>query len=294
MSVCGAGPEIGLTSRAWLLALRQIAQRRSVVLGYHGIGSAPARQDLFRLLVSPAHFSLHLRLLHEAGFRFVTVAELADHLAAGAPPPGLAAVSFDDGMRDNYTTALPILRQFGIRATVYVVPGLIGGHSPWIQTGPASEILREDEIRALVDEGWEIGAHTMTHPDMSELDFDQCRVEIERSREALERITGQKILTFAYPFGRYGPEAVAAVDAAGFRAAVTIGSGSWSALELTRAMVSAGDPIPVIVLKLTDRYEPLVGSAALRLVRRASRQIRSAIAERGHQDDSRPPGSPAD
>ena len=280
-------------ARHWTPVLRRIAQRRSVILGYHGIGSAPAREDVFRLLVSPTQFELHLRLLSDAGFRFVTVAELAERLADGPPPPGLAAISFDDGMRDNHRTALPILKRFGIRATVYVVPGLLGGHSPWIAGGPAAEILNQAEIRTLADEGWEIGAHTMTHPDMTRLDYDECLSEVRDSCEALERLTGQKILTFAYPFGYYGPTALAAVRAAGLSAAVTIGSGSWSPLELTRAMVSAGDPLALIILKLTDRYEPLVNSPALGLARRASRQLRSAIANRRGPDDPHPPRPPA-
>jgi peptidoglycan/xylan/chitin deacetylase (PgdA/CDA1 family) len=293
MSVDVAGSNAALASRAWLPALRRLAQRRSVILGYHGIAHAPAHGDLFRLLVPPARFSVHLTLLSDAGFRFVTVAELAGRLADGAPPPGLAAISFDDGMRDNYTTALPILKQLGIRATVYVVPGFIGGHSPWIAAGPAAEILREDEVRALADEGWEIGAHTMTHPDMSQLDYDRCLSEVQDSRDALERLTGQKILTFSYPFGHYGPAALAAVRAAGLGAAVTIGSGSWAPLELTRAMISARDPLASIMLKLTDRYEPLVSSPALHVVRRASRQLRSAITNRRPRHDSHPSGPPA-
>lgn len=276
------------TGRLWSAALRRLAERRSVILGYHGIGTAPAREDLFRLLVSPDQFTRQLEMLLDAGFRFVTVAELADQLDGEGPPPGLATVSFDDGLRDNYTTALPILDRLGIRATVYPVVGFLGGHSPWISRGPAGEIMAEAELRALAAEGWEIGAHTMTHPDLSELDYAACKSEIEESREALERITGQPVRTFAYPFGHYGPAAIAATRDAGFRAAVTIGSGSWAPLELTRAMVSAGDPFPVLMLKLTDRYEPLVSSPALRLVREASKQIRSGIGRRSHGDDSGP------
>jgi peptidoglycan/xylan/chitin deacetylase (PgdA/CDA1 family) len=282
MALSGTATDSGLATRLWTSSLRHIAQRRSVILGYHGIGSAPTRDDVFRLLVSPTQFALHVELLSSAGFRFVTVSELADELPGRTPPRGLAAITFDDGMRDNFTTALPILRRLGIRATVYVVAGLIGGYSPWIAAGPAAEILNEEEIRALVDEGWEVGGHTMTHPDMSALDYEQCTVEIERGRETLERVIGRRVLTFAYPFGRYGPDAVAAVGAAGFRAALTIGSGSWSPLELTRAMISAGDPVGLIVLKLTDHYEPLFDSPGLRVVRRASKHIRSVIANRPH------------
>lgn len=277
------------TRGLWATALKRVAQRRSVILGYHGVGMAPARDDLFRLLVPPAQFAMHVGLLSEAGFRFVTVAELADELLGRGSPPGLAAISFDDGLKDNYTTALPILRELGIPATVYVVVGFIGGNSPWIRPSPAGRMLAEDEIRALAAEGWEIGAHTMTHPDLSRLDYGRCVSEIVRSREALERISGRPIRTFAYPFGRYGPEAVAAARNAGFRAAVTTGSGSWSPLELTRAMISARDPLPVMMLKLTDRYEPLVGSPALRVVRWASKQVR----RREYEDDARPPGPSA-
>ncbi|MGH2884345.1 MAG: polysaccharide deacetylase family protein, partial [Solirubrobacteraceae bacterium] len=135
---------------------------------------------------------------------------------------------------------------------------------------------------------------TMTHPDLSELDYDRCLSEIESSRDALARITGARIETFAYPFGRYGPAAVAATRDAGFRAALTIGSGSWSPFTLTRAMLSARDPLPVTLLKIADRYEPLVRSPALRFARVTSRRIRSGTGTRLHEHDARPSGSPAE
>lgn len=276
----------------WISVMRRLARTRSIILGYHGVAKVPAREDLFRLLVSPTQFVTHLELVRAAGFRFTTVAALADSLGGNGPPPGLAAISFDDGLRDNYTTALPILRRYGIPATVYVAVGFIGGQNPWIGPGLPGEMLSEEEIRALVAEGWEIGAHTMTHADLSALDYTDCKSEIERSRDALARITGHGIRTFAYPFGRYGPAAIAAARDAGFRAAVTTGSGSWSPLELTRAMMSAGDPLPITLLKFADRYEPLVGSPAMRLVRRASKQVRAVMLSRslGHDTSSaRPP-----
>ena len=272
--------------------LRRLVSRRSLILGYHGVAKVSAREDMFRLLVSPTQFATHIELVRSAGFRFITVAELAEKLGTNGPPPGLAAVSFDDGLRDNYTTALPILRTYGIPATVYVSVGFIGGQNPWIGPGPPGEMLSEEEICALVAEGWEIGAHTMTHADLSALDYARCKSEIERSRDALEGITGQSIRTFAYPFGRYGPAAVAAAQEVGFRAAVTTGSGSWARFELTRAMMSAGDPLPVTLLKMADRYEPLFGAPAMRMVRQASKSIRIAIRGRslGHDTSSaRPP-----
>jgi peptidoglycan/xylan/chitin deacetylase (PgdA/CDA1 family) len=267
-----------------LRILTKICRRRSVVLGYHGVAESRRRDDLSLLLLAPDRFRSQLELLGAAGFQFVTLVELARRAQGGVPPPGLAAVTFDDGMRNNHEIALPILKERGIRATVYVTIGFIGESSPWI--GPAGDgaMMTEPQLRDLVAAGWELGAHTMTHPDLSTLDYDACRREIEQSRIALEEIGGVPVETFAYPFGRYGPEAIAATQDSGLIAAVTTGSGSWAPYELTRAMIGAADPMAVTLLKLTDRYEPLLHSPPLRLARRASKQLRSRVQARQQPD----------
>jgi peptidoglycan/xylan/chitin deacetylase (PgdA/CDA1 family) len=255
--------------------LTEICRRRSVILGYHGVAESRRRDDLSLLLLAPDRFRSQLELLQAAGFRFVTLVELTRLADGGVPPPGLAAVTFDDGMRNNHEIALPILTEHGIRATVYVTIGFIGNSSPWIGPGGDGAMMTEPQLRDLVAAGWELGAHTMTHADLSTLDYDACREEIEPSRVALEDIGGAPVETFAYPFGRYGPEAIAATRDSGLIAAVTTGSGSWAPYELTRAMIGAADPLGVTLLKLTDRYEPLLHSPPLRLARRVSKQLRS-------------------
>ena len=266
--------------RPSVIALERICARRSVVLGYHGVADSRLRDDLSLLQVSPARFRSHMKLLLAAGFRFVTMAELAGRANGGPPEPGLAAVTFDDGMRNNHTVALPILSEYGIPATVYVTIGFIGGRSPWIGPGGDGAMMDEAELRALKAAGWELGAHTLTHPDLSALDYDACRAEIEGSREALEEIVGGSVQTFAYPFGRYGQAALAAARDSGLLAAVTTGSGRWEPYEITRAMIGAIDPLAVVLLKLTDRYEPLLRTAPMRAARTASKRLRSVITQR--------------
>jgi peptidoglycan/xylan/chitin deacetylase (PgdA/CDA1 family) len=264
--------------RAWTQALARVRQRRSVLLGYHGVAESRRREDLSMLLVSPDRFRIQLELLTAAGFHFVTLAEMARRAADGPPPPGLAAITFDDGMRNNYNVALPILQEYEIPASVYVTIGFMDGFSPWIGAGGDGAMMGRSELRELADAGWEIGAHTMTHPDMSALDYEACRREIEDSRDTLEEIVeGASVETFAYPFGRYGPAALAAVRDAGLLAAVTTGSGSWTRYEMTRAMVGSADPLAILLLKLTDRYEPLLASTPMQAVRRASKQVRQQI-----------------
>ena len=250
------------------------------MLGYHGVAESRIRDDLSLLQVSPARFRAQVGLLRDAGFRFVTLAELARRAGGTTPEPGLAVVTFDDGMRNNHSTALPILNEYGIPATVYVTIGFIGRDSPWIGADGDGAMMREPELRELAAAGWELGAHTMTHPDLSTLDYDACLSEIEDGRTELERIAGCPVETFAYPFGRYGPAALAAVKDSKLLAAVTTGSGSWSEYEITRAMIGAADPFGVVLLKLTDRYEPLLRSAPVRALRRSSKRLRSAILKR--------------
>jgi peptidoglycan/xylan/chitin deacetylase (PgdA/CDA1 family) len=264
----------------WSRLLRVLRQRRSVILGYHGIGDSDLRLDLSRLQVPPEQFRRHVGLLADAGFRFMTVSQAADALSADPPATGIAVVTFDDGLANNLTTALPILQEFGVPATVYVACDFIGGHSPWIGPGGGGEILDESGIRALAHAGWEVGAHTLSHPDMSRLTYDRCRAEVDGSRRVLEEVTGGPVDTFAYPFGRYGPAAVAAVADSGMRAAVTTGSGHWRRFELTRAMCSTGDPYPLVVLKMLDLYEPVLRIPPVRAMRGASKRLRSRLRAR--------------
>ncbi len=185
----------------------------------------------------------------------MTVAELAGLAADGPPPPGFAAVSFDDGLQNTLSTALPILRQLGIRATIYVPTGWLGGRHPDISVEADAAILTHEEVRELAQGGWEIGGHTVNHPDLSVLDHAQCRAEIERSCEELARSTGTLVQTFAYPFGRCGPAAIAAVRDYGLLAAVAGESKTWRPYELSRIMVGGADSLLVFLLKLVDRHD---------------------------------------
>ena len=162
---------------------RSIASRRSVVLCYHGVGPRNMRIDPGYLRVGPDVFHSQLELLTGAGFEFVTVSELAARAGDGAPPPGLAALTFDDGMDDNHSVLLPILRDRHVPATVYVATGLIGKPNPWMAPGSGARMMNESELRELAAAGVEIGAHSVTHPDLSRLDYAACLREITESRE---------------------------------------------------------------------------------------------------------------
>jgi len=267
---------------AWRAAARSIRERRSVILAYHGVAPATRDEDPHFMRVVPDRFKAQVELLLDAGFDFVTVADLVRRADGARPAPGSAALSFDDGLLDNHSVVLPILRSYGIPATMYVTTGLIGKVYPWLDPTADARMMGEDELRDLVRAGFEVGAHTVTHPDLSLLGREECLHEMVESRDAIERITGQPVRTFAYPFCRYGDAAVDAAREAGFLAAVTCqGRGDWSRYEIRRALITGKDGFPSFLLKLIDAYEPLFQSRAGRAYRAATRGLRrGALSQR--------------
>jgi len=228
------------------------------------------------LRIPPDVFCAQLEVLLDSGFQFVTVAELAELADGRRPPPGRIALSFDDGMDDNYEVVLPILQEYGLTATFYVATGLIGKPNPWMAPDSGIRMMTVSELEALVAEGFEIGAHTVTHPDLSQLDIESCLHEVRESRRMLEEALGVRVRTFAYPFCHYGPAAVSAVAAAGFEAAVTCGTGAgtWDRYELPRTIVTGKDGMPIFLLKLAGFHGAISGSPPGRAARALSRRYR--------------------
>jgi peptidoglycan/xylan/chitin deacetylase (PgdA/CDA1 family) len=264
---------------AWPLApLKALRARRSLILAYHGVAPSDPGEDPHNLRVPPRRFRAQVELLLRAGFELVTVSALARRAAGGKPPAGLAALSFDDGMEDNHSVLLPILREYEIPATVYVTTGLIGQSNPWLAPESGARMMTEDELRELAAAGVELGAHTVTHPDMSLMDRPACLREMVESREVLESVADTAVHTFAYPFCRYGDAAMAAAADAGFLAAVTCeGRGGWGRYELGRAMITGKDGFPSFMLKASNAYQPLFDSPPGRLLRAATRGARARV-----------------
>ena len=209
---------------------------RVPVLMYHRV--APADQvgrSLPDLVVSPDRFAAQLEALVAAGWRSITAAELAADLAAGVPSlPRTFVITFDDGWRDGYTEAFPILRRLGLVATFYVITGRIG----------AANSLTASELRGLASAGMEIGSHTMDHVRLASANPWAARLQLTRSAAKIEAVTGQRPTTFAYPFGGLDPLDEALVQESGYAMAFTEASGcrmSWpTRLAAPRVRVSAG------------------------------------------------------
>ena len=198
--------------------------RPPVVLVYHGVAEAPAADDPVRLLTPPRNLDAHIRLLRAHRYEFRTAAGLTD---GGPPSAGVAALTFDDGWANWCTTALPVLTAHGISATFYVCPGLWGQQHPDLPSTPEGRLLGREDAIELHAAGMELGAHSLTHPDLRKLPDRELEREVRGSKEAVEELTGRACETFAYPFGFHDRRVERAVESAGFRLGFAWLPGPW-------------------------------------------------------------------
>jgi len=210
-----------------------------------------------RYCCPPALFERQMRYLAESG-RAVPLAAVANAVRGkGGCPPDAVAVTFDDGFRATHEAALPVLRKHNVPATMFVVSGRVGGSNDWMSSRnfPHRDLMLREEILAMRDAGIDIGSHTRSHPRLTEVAADRLVEEIAGSKADLEQLLGQPIPHFAYPFGLFNEAARAAVQAAGYEAAVSVRSGFNGATvdtyELRRIEVYAGDSVRRFRQKLT-------------------------------------------
>jgi peptidoglycan/xylan/chitin deacetylase (PgdA/CDA1 family) len=140
-------------------------------------------------------------------FRVVSLSEQVAKARAGRSAAGTLAITFDDGYRDNYEVAAPILRKLGLPATFFVTTGFVGSSivAPWDRGLPTQQAwMNWDQIRSLVSQGFEIGCHSDTHLDFGAASPAEVRDDLSASQAKIQHELGLDARLFAYPFG--GPQ----------------------------------------------------------------------------------------
>src|SRR5688572_9816136 len=206
----------------------------AVILLYHRV-SEPGHATLDPFTVTETAFDEQMGWL-AAHFRVVPVRDLVMAMSRGSVN-GLAAITFDDGYACTVSRALPVLRRHGLCATVFV-------DTARLNSGGAS--LSDAGVRALAAAGVEVGSHTVTHPNLLDVDDATLARELRESRERLAALTDTDIAGFAHPFGRYDDRVTRAVADAGYSYACTTRQHRPvrphdDPLQLTRIEINAGD-----------------------------------------------------
>lgn len=165
------------------------------ILTYHSIDDSGSA-----ISVSPEAFRAHVEWLARGPVRVVPLADVAR-----APGDHVVALTFDDGFRNFHEVAAPVLSHHGLPATVFVVTDHVAGTNAWGGSTapgiPTLPLMSWDEVGAAQDRGFEVGAHTRTHPRLPEVSREQLVDEVAGGRDLLAARLGAAPTSFAYPYG---------------------------------------------------------------------------------------------
>ncbi|MCD9872245.1 polysaccharide deacetylase family protein [Streptomyces guryensis] len=215
---------------------------------YHSVSECP--DDPYNVTVTPSQLERQLAWMSRRGLRGVSIGELLAARARGAER-GLVGLTFDDGYADFDTMALPVLHRQGFSATVFVLPGRLGGENAWEPMGPRKPLLDVDGIRRAVAAGMEVASHGLTHLDLTKATDQVLHTEVNDSRHELAKIIGADVEGFCYPYGYLDERVAAAVRRAGYRYAcsITPGPDGCGDFALPRIHVGQADTPARLALK---------------------------------------------
>jgi len=257
------------------------------VLLYHSVAAgAPPEQRGW--VTPPEVFAEHMAFLADRGYHTLTVSEYAALLNAPVTtaPPSTVVITFDDGFADFTEHAVPALTRYRLRATMYVVTGCVGGTSSWLESIGEDQrpMLGWSDLTDLAWMGFEIGAHTHSHPQLDIIGRGAAWDEVRRSRGVLEDRLSRPVRSFAYPFGFHGARIRALVERAGFTSACAVkdaisGPGD-DPLAIARVIVPGDADVATLADLLEGRGRPQAwrgeraSTKAFRVARRSAARAR--------------------
>lgn len=183
--------------------------RTVMVLNYHKVAN-----EHMSLSVTLSDFEQHMKWLKELGYNCITPEQLYAFITEGAElPEKPVLITFDDGYKDNYTNAYPIMKKYGYTGTIFVVTSYLGVYDNYLTWA---------QVKELQDNGFSIQSHTYSHKSMTETSDEDISQELIKSREAIKEKLGTDADFMAYPTGTYNLHIADLVKKAGYKGAFTI------------------------------------------------------------------------
>ncbi len=240
---------------------RVVDYRYPRILMYHMIREAIPGKKFNSLRVSPEAFEVQIKYLYDKGWKSYTMSEAIAQ--KNSLPIKSVVITFDDGYQDNLINALPVLKKYGFKATIYLVNDRHdrdwSGYRKAKNEGAGLKDepkLSDDEVRELLESGLiEIGAHTLTHANLNDLNIPESQREICGSKDEIEARFEVACRSFAYPFGLYGIKDEKIVMNCAYTNAVTTQLGiadlhTCDPFKIPRVTVSGKDNFFAFWLKL--------------------------------------------
>lgn len=200
------------------------------ILMYHKV-ITDKRDGQHRIFIKQENFRKHMQSLSRWGFQFLSFQELSDFWNEKRPLSELSrkcvVITFDDGYINNLDYALPILKEFNAKATIY----LLADHSiltnSWDQGSGENPdpLMSLEQKRSLDPKVIEVGSHGLRHDRLPPKTDEEILSEMRVSKSILEHDLGRPIVSFAYAFGDIDPRLPCLAEKAGYHFAVNTDRG---------------------------------------------------------------------
>ncbi|UCF79326.1 MAG: polysaccharide deacetylase family protein [Candidatus Eiseniibacteriota bacterium] len=242
--------------------LRNQERSRLPILLYHKVDR---RFECGGTWVTPRQFERHVRFLKENGYSFVTLEKVVSEALL---PTRSVAITFDDGYLALKDFAFPVLRDYDVPASVFIVTEFVGKENLWdVNVGwRRFEHLAWRDIETAAASGTRFYSHSATHRDLTRLGTSELRSELVGSRETIERSLSQPVPYLSYPFGIYNALVARVARESGYEAAFTLfkrrGENVDALYCIERAAVYRIDTLGSLVRKLEGG--PLAGVERLK------------------------------
>lgn len=230
------------------------------ILMYHRVNDGHPGD---RLTVDPRAFEAQMAFLAASGRPVIRLEDALPALRGAARlPPRAVAITFDDGFRDNYDFAVPVLERFKMPATFFVVTDHVGTERCIERYEGCCEddrVLSWGQVGEMRARGHAIGGHSRSHRELGHLSEDDVADEVAGCRREIEARTGVAPRLFCYPRGSEGPGVRRQVARAGFEGACTVSPGTNTAgidpLGLKRTEIAGGDTVEDFGRKLEGLFD---------------------------------------
>lgn len=214
---------------------------------YHVVEAPPPGVAFPDLWLPAERFEAQVAMLEREGYNAITMRDAWDYWQGKRRIPKRPIVlTFDDGYRSDATVAEPALSKAGWPGVLYLTTAQL--------KTPGAEGITRAQVRELIAAGWELGGHTMEHPNLPGLPPDRLRYEISDSKRLFEKTFAVKVGSFCYPAGKYDDATIAEVKRAGYDTATTVEEGlakPGDPLLLKRIRVNGSDSAEALREKLS-------------------------------------------